>query len=123
MITLKNNELTFSFPELGLSLRPFIEHYSQAILPCLVAEDRRPAIEKLRASWRFQEASREKQTLAEKRVLSAEAREIEDVFHRLSTAAVKNYIDCALQIRFQRTLRIPDDGRTYPLPAGLGLFP
>jgi hypothetical protein len=23
----------------------------------------------------------------------------------------------------QRTLRIPDDGREYPLPPGLGLFP
>src|SRR5262249_2817999 len=28
-----------------------------------------------------------------------------------------------LTINFQRTLRIPDDGRTYPLPPGLGSFP
>ncbi len=28
-----------------------------------------------------------------------------------------------LVISFQRTLRIPDDGRTYPLPPGLGRFP
>lgn len=28
-----------------------------------------------------------------------------------------------LTIDFQRTLRIPDDGREYPLPAGLGRFP
>ncbi len=28
-----------------------------------------------------------------------------------------------LTISFQRTLRIPDDGRTYPLPPGLGRFP
>lgn len=27
------------------------------------------------------------------------------------------------RIEFQRTLRIPDDGREYPLPAGLGRFP
>lgn len=27
------------------------------------------------------------------------------------------------QISFQRTLRIPDDNREYPLPAGLGRFP
>ena len=26
-------------------------------------------------------------------------------------------------VSFQRTLRIPDDGRRYPLPPGLGLFP
>jgi len=29
----------------------------------------------------------------------------------------------ALTIGFHRTLRIPDDGRNYPLPPGLGLFP
>lgn len=28
-----------------------------------------------------------------------------------------------LAVEFQRTLRLPDDGRTYPLPAGLGAFP
>src|SRR5512139_2202067 len=26
-------------------------------------------------------------------------------------------------VTFQRTLRIPDDGKTYPLPPGLGNFP
>lgn len=31
--------------------------------------------------------------------------------------------DAKLSIAFQRTLRIPDDGRTYPLPPGLGSFP
>ena len=28
-----------------------------------------------------------------------------------------------LKIEFQRTLRIPDDGKIYPLPAGFGRFP
>jgi hypothetical protein len=28
-----------------------------------------------------------------------------------------------LSINFQRTLRIPDDNRSYPLPAGIGSFP
>jgi len=28
-----------------------------------------------------------------------------------------------MTVEFQRTLRIPDDGRDYPLPAGLGTFP
>ncbi len=31
--------------------------------------------------------------------------------------------DAELRIEFQRTLRIPDDARTYPLPPGLGPFP
>ncbi|KAG9022713.1 hypothetical protein FRB95_014284 [Tulasnella sp. JGI-2019a] len=29
----------------------------------------------------------------------------------------------SLRLNLQRTLRIPDDGETYPLPAGLGAFP
>jgi hypothetical protein len=31
--------------------------------------------------------------------------------------------DAVLRIGFQRTLRIPDDDRNYPLPPGLGVFP
>ena len=31
--------------------------------------------------------------------------------------------DAKLDIGFQRTLRIPDDGKTYPLPPGFGCFP
>jgi len=31
--------------------------------------------------------------------------------------------DEGLGMSFMRTLRIPDDGRSYPLPPGLGCFP
>jgi hypothetical protein len=31
--------------------------------------------------------------------------------------------DARLEVSFQRTLRIPDDGKEYPLPPGLGKFP
>jgi hypothetical protein len=31
--------------------------------------------------------------------------------------------DAVCQVEFQRTLRIPDDNRSYPLPPGLGQFP
>ena len=31
--------------------------------------------------------------------------------------------DASCEIEFQRTLRIPDDDRTYPLPPGFGRFP
>ena len=34
---------------------------------------------------------------------------------------VHRFAECGIE--FQRTLRIPDDGRAYPLPAGLGRFP
>src|SRR5262245_43061589 len=33
------------------------------------------------------------------------------------------HADARLEIGFQRTFRIPDDGKTYPLPPGFGYFP
>lgn len=33
------------------------------------------------------------------------------------------YIGDRFSVSFRRTLRIPDDGKTYPLPPGLGAFP
>jgi hypothetical protein len=35
----------------------------------------------------------------------------------------KVHPEATLTIQFQRTLRIPDDGKDYPLPPGLGRFP
>lgn len=35
----------------------------------------------------------------------------------------KVHIAASLRVTFQRTLRIPDDGETYPLPPGLDKFP
>ena len=35
----------------------------------------------------------------------------------------KVHEDAHCAVEFQRTLRIPDDGKDYPLPPGLGNFP
>ena len=42
---------------------------------------------------------------------------------RLCVSFPEVHQDAHCQISFQRTLRIPDDNREYPLPAGLGNFP
>jgi hypothetical protein len=42
---------------------------------------------------------------------------------RLSVQFPDVHREATMRIEFQRTLRIPDDGREYPLPAGLGRFP
>lgn len=42
---------------------------------------------------------------------------------RLTVRFAEVHTDAVAAIEFQRTLRIPDDGRTYPLPPGLGSFP
>ena len=41
----------------------------------------------------------------------------------LSFSFPEVHADARMDISFQRTLRIPDDGRTYPLPPGLDHFP
>lgn len=43
-----------------------------------------------------------------------------DTLHLTSPAT---HEDATASIGFQQTLRIPDDGTDYPLPAGLGPFP
>lgn len=41
----------------------------------------------------------------------------------IKVKADRIHIGDHLQVAFQRTLRIPDDGGSYPLPPGLGCFP
>jgi hypothetical protein len=46
--------------------------------------------------------------------------------HTMSTLSLKNdtiTLGGGIGVSFLRTLRIPDDGKTYPLPPGLGRFP
>ena len=59
------------------------------------------------------------------RANSLTAAEIEAAVRQTARSAVGLDGDplAELTIEFQQTLRIPDDGQTYPLPAGLGAFP
>ena len=42
---------------------------------------------------------------------------------KLAMSFPEVHAKATLSVDFQRTLRIPDDGRDYPLPPGLGSFP
>ena len=48
---------------------------------------------------------------------------IELVNETLTFSAPEVHQDARLEVTFQRTLRIPDDDKSYPLPPGLGEFP
>ena len=43
--------------------------------------------------------------------------------NRLVFSFPEIHADARCSIEFQRTLRIPDDNRSYPLPPGFGTFP
>ena len=48
---------------------------------------------------------------------------IELLNNRLALSFPEVHPDAKMNISFQRTLRIPDNEKTYPLPPGLGEFP
>jgi hypothetical protein len=79
----------------------------------------------LESRWGFHQLDGEAQDRLRLRVLTLTADEIEAALRTtaLRAAGLHDASFPALTIAFQRTLRTPDDGSTYPLPAGLGAFP
>jgi hypothetical protein len=124
MITLKNDTLYFTFPEIDKVLRRLVEEHVKSTLPAIIAVDRAHAVESLRSFWGFRQTSTEKRQEAENQVIHATRERIEAALRQkcLSVIGQNDHSITALQIEFQRTLRIPDDGKIYPLPAGFGRF-
>ena len=124
MITLKNGSLCFSFPEIDEVLRRLTEQHINSTLPAIITTDRTFAVRALQSSWRFREATPEGRRKAESQVIDATPEKIATALRRksMSVANRGHASITTLQIEFQRTLRIPDDGKIYPLPAGFGRF-
>jgi hypothetical protein len=126
MITLADDRLSFTFPEIARQLRAHVERQIGHILPeFLRPEERTALLAELESRWEFQQLNEEVRERHRLRVFTLTADEIEAALRTaaLSAAGLDDASFPALTIAFQRTLRIPDDGRTYPLPAGLGAFP
>lgn len=126
MITLKSDELTFSFPEIGETLRRLIEKHIRTTLPRLLAENRAGALPALEKLYEFREAGAETRNAAVEKVLKATPAQIEAALRRKCIRRARldrSGAFAKVRIEFQRTLRIPDDGKVYPLPAGMGAFP
>ena len=125
MITLKNDSLCISFPEIDEAIRRLIEQHINSTLPAIIAADRSCAIQALQSSWRFREATPERRRKAENQVIHTTPDKIATVLRRKCMSVVnRGHASITnLKIEFQRTLRIPDDGKIYPLPAGFGRFP
>ena len=125
MITLKNDRLCFSFPEIDEVIRRLIEQHINSTLPAIIAADRSCAVRALQSSWGFREATPEGRRKAESQVIDATPEKIATALRRKCMSVVNrgHASITTLEIEFQRTLRIPDDGKIYPLPAGFGRFP
>ena len=82
MITLKNDSLCFSFPEIDEVIRRLIEQHINSTLPAIIAADRTCAVQALRSSWRFREATPESRRKAESQVINATPEKIETALRR-----------------------------------------
>jgi len=121
MINLKDNALSFTFPEIAQEVRALFERQLQIILPELQRpEERAGLLAELASRWGFRQLSPTEQDRLRARAKSLTAAEIEAAVRQ--TARDDMGLDgdplAELTIAFQQTLRIPDDGQTYPLPAG-----
>lgn len=132
MITLEHDCLTFSFPEVTAQIRALVEAHVQATLRKIRLPSNRGKLVVALCEYIERPRSRialQAQTAAELAscITTAEALTQGDVESALREELRKSSngadVTADLTIRFQRTLRIPDDGRTSPLPAGLGSFP
>ncbi len=126
MITLQSDRLSFTFPEIGADLARLVEEHIQIVLPRMIAEDRSHAVAELKSRWGHQRALAGWREAAERKLLEATPAQIETAIRSQATRLMRPGCGgtiAAMGLAFQRTLRIPDDGSIYPLPAGLGRFP
>lgn len=122
MIELQSNDLTFSFSALAAELR--------CLLGIHIDETSPSFIDGFLTSARKEIAGLENQYIYDRKALVASCKRLEEfskaqIADAYRTACLEKILrrGASCQISFQRTLRLPDDGNTYPLPAGLGRFP
>jgi len=129
MIQLEDSSLSFAFLEIPRQLESLLQRHIEKIRPSFVLPDRRYELVQMLDQFiqhgTMWDLSRRTSTV--KVTATAEALTDADVDTALrATAKTNARISNAmstLRVSFQRTLRIPDDGGEYPLPAGLGEFP
>lgn len=119
MIELKHDQLHISFPAVADQIRQLLADYESRVLPRILSEDRSAAL-KAYQSGRFRNAELDGPANAA-RLARLTDDGIREVFR--SKLDRKSRTDVSCQLDFQRTLRLPDDGKTYFLPPGRGCFP
>lgn len=127
MIELKNDKLCFSFPNVSAELRKLEKAYFQETLTRMLEEDRDVALDQiLQTHYGFSNATKgEREHL---RILTRElpkeqiAAALKSKIHKCFGFDSKHKPG-EMSLIFERTLRIPDDGKHYDLPAELGCFP
>jgi hypothetical protein len=122
VIHLNSDDLTFSFRALEAEIRGEIEAHVAGTTPAFVANF--PAEAGKEVARRAKDRENDRKTLAvtRARLDRFSGEEIAEAYRRVCLEKHPGR-QAKCHISFQRTLRLPDDGKVYPLPAGLGQFP
>lgn len=125
MIELNEDCLRFSFPQADGALWHLTQKYIEETLPRILAQDRRGALNRLlKNDPLFAAASETERSHLPALVRALPPDMIAETFEGKVHERWRRHRDGSrLEVSFQRTLRIPDNGQTYYLPPGLGEFP
>jgi hypothetical protein len=126
MIEIHQDVLRFSFPSIAAEIESLLDAHVVGVLPSFIAEAREKVIEQLLGTRRALGISSDYQERVRSIVREASNEDIEKLLRK----HVQRHVEFdgysapgRVEIEFQRTLRIPDDGKTYHLPPGIGRFP
>ena len=126
-IQLDRDTLTFSFPEITQQLNTLLDKHMQQLPPALRLPGNRrelvAAVKKLARGRRWEFRLTDGDDYGILKNLEATAFNLTAADVEKALRARVHLPEPTVGISFQRTLRIPDDGTEYPLPAGLGNFP
>ena len=126
MIEIHNKSLRFSFPAIAAEIEALLEDYVAEMLPSFISEYPEMVIREIFEERPFYSRWADMEEKIRTTVLALSPADIERLL-RKHVQEVAGFHDGqqpgCVEIEFQRTLRIPDDGRTYPLPPSLGRFP
>src|SRR5258708_28893374 len=128
MITLQDDKLEFTFPEIGSELSRLTEEALNRLTTSVLAEDRTAAFTTwMEENYSFHSITEAYERSASKVLLSLTPEAIKKAIQKYVGRAGLFNPDAKLEpvttVSFERTLRIPDDGKTYTLPPSLGSFP
>lgn len=126
VITLHRDTLTFRFPDVARQVRLLAEQRIQKVASTLPAPwDREELVAAVESSPLFNRLSLAAQEHARTIIRTWTPAHVEGVLREavINRGGLNTDAATELTIKFQRTMRLPDDGKAYSLPTGLGQFP
>ena len=126
MITLHRDTLTFTFPETARDVRSLVERKIKEIATELPPTwDRAELLSQIESHRDFHKLDRARQEAARSKIQTWTPADIEACLreYAFNRSGLGPDSFASLTIKFERTMRLPDDDYTYALPTGLGQLP